>query len=52
MFTYGLDTLHRKLSQLIPVPVVRRAIDLIFNNTIDKIHRDAKACIRMAGPDH
>ena len=42
MFTYGLETLHRKLSILIPIPVMRRAIDILFNKTIGKIHRDAQ----------
>jgi len=42
MLTYGLDTLHRKLSTLIPVPVIQRAMDPIFSAAIGKIHRDAQ----------
>ena len=42
MLTYGLDALHRKLAQLFPVPVVQRTIKPIFNNAINKIHRDAQ----------
>jgi glycosyltransferase involved in cell wall biosynthesis len=42
MLTYGLDALHRKLAQLFPVPVVQRTIEPIFNNAINKIHRDAQ----------
>ena len=39
MFTYGLDSLHRKLSLLMPVPIVRWAITPIFSKTIGRIHR-------------
>lgn len=51
MFTYGLDTLQRKLSNLAPAPIVR-SINPICGKIIGKILRDAQGLHRdgWAGP--
>ena len=42
MFTYGLDTLQRRLSSLIPIPTVQRRIRDVFGKVISGIIRDAQ----------
>ena len=52
MFTYGLDTLQRKLSDLVPEPIFRRSIKPVCSKIIGKIHRDAQGLHQdgWAGP--
>ena len=46
LFTYGLDTLQRRLSSLVPIPIVQRVIRDVFYKVISAIIRDAQGLYR------
>lgn len=52
MFTYGLDTLHRRLLDWFPLPFVQRALNPLFGRAINKILRDSQGLYhdRWAAP--
>jgi glycosyltransferase involved in cell wall biosynthesis len=52
MFTYGLDTLQRKLSNVVSEPILQRSINPVCSKIIGKILRDAQGLYAddWAGP--